>query len=163
MKIIFLDIDGVLNCRNSKPSCHGIMGIDDDKAQNLKYIVENTNADIVLISSWRTGWEKIHKERQGYMADYLDGKLEKAGLSIIDKTDNRTAMRGEAIINWLSDKNIESFVILDDEEHDYKKHGLTDRLVKTEFYNDMGGLQRAESEQAIAILRNSKIKRGYIK
>ena len=31
MKIIFLDIDGVLNCRNSKASCHGIMGIDDER------------------------------------------------------------------------------------------------------------------------------------
>ena len=38
MKIIFLDIDGVLNCRNSKASCHGIMGIDDEKVKNLKYI-----------------------------------------------------------------------------------------------------------------------------
>lgn len=51
MKIIFLDVDGVLNCQNSKSNCYGIMGIDDDKVSRLRKIVECTDAKIVLIST----------------------------------------------------------------------------------------------------------------
>ena len=40
----------------------------------------------------------------------------------------------------LEGKSIENYVILDDEGWDYEKYGLTDRLVKTEFYDDKGGL-----------------------
>lgn len=38
MKIIFLDIDGVLNCHNSKSDCNGRLGIDEDKVKRLKKI-----------------------------------------------------------------------------------------------------------------------------
>lgn len=153
MKIVFLDIDGVLNCRNSKALCHGIMGIDDEKVKNLKYIIDKTDSKIVLTSSWRTGWKKIHKEQQGYMADYLDKKLEKEKLFITDKTDDFKAMRGEAIMEWLEGKSIENYVILDDEVWDYEKYGLTARLVKTEFYDDNGGLNKDKAIEAVEKLR----------
>ena len=39
MKLIFLDIDGVLNCAISKSRCFGCLGIDDDKVKRLKTIV----------------------------------------------------------------------------------------------------------------------------
>lgn len=149
MKIVFLDIDGVLNCRNSKASCHGIMGIDAEKVKNLKYIIDKTASKIVLTSSWRTGWQKIHKEQQGYMVDYLDKKFKKEKLFITDKTDDFTAMRGEAIMKWLEGKSIENYVILDDEVWDYEKYGLTDRLVKTEFYDDNGGLNKNKAREVI--------------
>ena len=61
IKIIFLDIDGVLNCRNSKPSCFGIMGVDNKKVEVLKSIVDKSGAKIVLISSWRIGWKRVFK------------------------------------------------------------------------------------------------------
>ena len=40
MKIIFLDVNGVLNCQSSKSSCNAMLGIDDDiitlkKCRNL--------------------------------------------------------------------------------------------------------------------------------
>ena len=70
MKIIFLDIDGVLNCRNSKSSCFGIMGVDNIKVEVLKSIVDKSGAKIVLISSWRIGWKRVFKGEQGYMANY---------------------------------------------------------------------------------------------
>ena len=40
MKVIFLDIDGVLNCSKSKSSCLGCTGIDDIKVKRLKRIIE---------------------------------------------------------------------------------------------------------------------------
>ena len=50
MKIIFLDIDGVLNCSESKSECLGYTGIDTVRIKRLKRIIEETNAKIILIS-----------------------------------------------------------------------------------------------------------------
>ena len=51
-KIIFLDIDGVLNSEFSKAYMpNGYVGIDSDKLQNLKYIVDTTGAEIYLTST----------------------------------------------------------------------------------------------------------------
>ena len=58
MKIIFLDVDGVLNCKSSKSRCGGFLGIDDSKVKLLKEIIDITGAKIVLSSSWRYGWRR---------------------------------------------------------------------------------------------------------
>ena len=152
MKVIFLDIDGVLNCQSSKSSCHGMMGIDDDKVKRLKELVNTTGAKIVLTSTWKTDWQKVHKEQQGYMAEYLDKKLKRHGLVIMDKTDSNSINRGKGILDWIQGKKIESFVILDDEDFDYQEAGVADRVVKTNFCNDNGGLQNKEMNQAIKML-----------
>lgn len=149
MKVIFLDIDGVLNCQSSQSSCHGMVGIDNDKVKRLKEIVKSTGAKIVLISTWKTDWQKLLKEQQGYMTDYLDKKLKRQGLVIMDKTEDTSVNRGQGILAWLDGKKIESFVILDDEDFDYQEANIADRVVKTSFYNDNGGLQEGEMKQAI--------------
>ena len=51
MKVIFLDIDGVLNEEKSRSRCVGYKGIDDKKAENLAKIVRATDAKIVLVST----------------------------------------------------------------------------------------------------------------
>ena len=86
MKVIFLDIDGVLNEEKSRSRCCGYKGIDDNKAKNLASIVKATGAEIVLISTWKDDWRKTDKARQGMMANYLDKKLKKQGLYVLDKT-----------------------------------------------------------------------------
>lgn len=55
MKVIFLDIDGVLNCVTSKSYCGMYVGVDADKIRRLARIVEETGAKIVLSSDWRDG------------------------------------------------------------------------------------------------------------
>ena len=152
MKVIFLDIDGVLNCQSSQSSCHGMMGIDDDKVKKLKEIVKATGAKIVLTSTWKTDWQKVYKEQQGYMANYLDKKLKRQGLIIMDKTKGTSVRRGQGICDWLNGRKIESFVILDDEDFEYQEVRVADRVVKTSFYNDNGGLQEEEMNQAIEML-----------
>ena len=86
MKIVFLDIDGVLNCEGSRSRCVGYRGIDDKKVENLAKIVKATGAEIVLTSTWKEDWRKTDKAHQGMMANYLDKKLKKQGLNALDKT-----------------------------------------------------------------------------
>ena len=86
MKVVFLDIDGVLNEEKSRSRCCGYLGIDDKKVENLALIIKKTNAAIVLISTWKDDWRKTDKSHQGIMANYLDRKLKKQGLVILDKT-----------------------------------------------------------------------------
>lgn len=158
MKIIFLDIDGVLNCQSSKSNYNGLLGIDNDKVKRLRKIVDSTNASIVLCSSWKSVWERFDKDYQRGLGNYLDKELKKENLFIFDKTIDRGNNRGEGIINWLSDKNdIESWVVIDDEFfEDYEEYGIIEHVFKTEFYSDIGGLQEEHVDTIINLLKQEK-------
>lgn len=157
MKVIFLDIDGVLNEEKSRSRCCGYKGIDDKKVGNLASIVKTTGAEIVLVSTWKEYWQKTDKAHQGMMANYLDKKLKKQGLTVLDKTENldRTSRqylsRGEGILLFLSTHGVEKYVILDDYQFDYDGCGLTENYVKTD--NENGGLTEELALQAISILK----------
>lgn len=154
MKVVFLDIDGVLNCEGSRSRCVGYRGIDDKKVENLAKIVKVTGAEIVLTSTWKEDWRKTDKAHQGMMANYLDKKLKKQGLTALDKTRDyvgeRYLSRGEGILEYLTCHEVESYVILDDFQFDYDSCGLTENYVKTDNYN--GGLTEELAEKAIGIL-----------
>ena len=58
MKVIFLDIDGVLNNLETKDRITPmLMGIEDSKVELLLKIVSETNSEIVLISTWGIHWK----------------------------------------------------------------------------------------------------------
>lgn len=156
MKIIFLDIDGVLNCENSRSCCGEYRGIDDKKAKNLAKIVEKTGAKIVLISTWKEGWYKIDKKYQDILANYLDKKMKKQGLIIFDKTldysGGQYLSRGEGILEYLSRAHAKNYVILDDLQFDYDGCGLTNNFVKTNNIRD--GLTEILADKAIEILNS---------
>ena len=160
MKVIFLDIDGVLNEEKSSSRCCGYKGIDDKKVENLAKIVKQTNAEIVLISTWKDDWRKTDKAHQGMMANYLDRKLKKQGLRVYDKTesvDKASGMhfsRGEGILQYLADNKVEKYVILDDYQFDYDSCGLTNYHIKTDAYN--GGLTEELAVKAMQILNGGK-------
>ena len=157
MKAIFLDIDGVLNEEKSRSSCCGYRGIDDKKVENLAKIVKATGFEIVLISTWKDDWRKTDKARQGMMANYLDRKLKKQGLIVLDKTESIDKesgfhlSRGEGILQYLSTHTVEKYVILDDYQFDYDGCGLTDYHVKTD--NKDGGLTEELAKKTIEVLR----------
>jgi hypothetical protein len=151
-KYIFLDIDGVLNCNNTTDDCFGMTGIEDRLVKKLSTIVNATGAEIVLTSTWRDYWEPDKKEIQDAEGTYLDEKLLKQGLHISAKTDpDWLYKRGDGIIEWLKDKNVESFVILDDEPHDYKEVNLEQHWIQTYDVND-GGITDEDVVKAIKIL-----------
>ena len=85
MKIIFLDFDGVIDTEYyshilyeaGKPIAdeHGLL-FDPECVKNLKYIIDNTGADIVVSSTWKDdmSYEEIldmWKDRglPGFVAD----------------------------------------------------------------------------------------------
>lgn len=109
----------------------------------LRRIVETTNAEIVLSSSWR--WykeekETIHKQLQAKNVDFIDITPTEISFKM-DKTSEINA--------WLNNHSeIENFVILDDEQ--IKDEKLIPHWVKTTFKH---GLTREKAEQAIKVLK----------
>ena len=153
MKVIFLDVDGVLNYEGCTFSCGRYVGVDPAKIKLLNHIVDETNAIIVLTSTWKMDWEPILKDQQTPLGNYLDRELRKGGLKIRDKTWDYPPARGEGIKRWIKERPVESFVILDDCVFDYEREGITDRFVHTRWKD---GLTEEDAQKAITIL-NTKI------
>ena len=76
MKILFLDVDGVLNYDKCKARCGSFRGIESEKVALLKQIIDATGALIVLTSSWRHGLTHERKDLQNAYK-YLKKKLDK--------------------------------------------------------------------------------------
>lgn len=154
MKVIFLDVDGVLNCSESQSKCGDYTGIDDKRVKLLRNLVRTSHAAIVLVSSWKDDWERVDKESQNEYGDYLDRKLKREGLYVLDKTDDDPRgdyYRGRSILTWLEKHpNVESWVVLDDEMFDYEECGVVSRLVLTD--NENGGLCEEHVQRALELL-----------
>lgn len=157
-KIIFLDVDGVLNCHSTKAMCGPYKGIDHSKVTLLKELVEETHAYIVLISSWKDNWFRSTKlkDEQDDMANYLDKKLAIQNVYISAKTEEDDPFqRGKGILDYLDRLKmkgiiVDKFVILDDYLFDYKETKLTKHLVQTS-YNDKG-LTKRHIKKALELL-----------
>lgn len=119
MKIIFLDIDGVLNHQQywiENPNRYSIpQSVSDDldpkSIEILNNIVERTKASIVVSSTWR----KIHSIEK--ISEMLKSKGYKYN-NIIDKTPVLPSIRGKEIDEYLESKKglVESYLIIDDED-----------------------------------------------
>lgn len=148
MKVIFLDIDGVLNNLETKDRITPmVIGIEDPKVKLLLKIVSETNSEIVLISTWGIHWkaeeENVHKK-------YLNEKMQKFGLNIIDSIDSPNFQRSRSIKDYVCANGIKSFVIIDDQYFaDYITEGLGNHLVRT---NIQKGLTEDNVKQALTIL-----------
>lgn len=139
MKVIFLDVDGVLNHGKQK------VKVEDDKVYLLKQIVDSTNAKIVLSSDWRY-WIDTDDED----IELLKRKLNESKMGIMSITPiTKHGYRGAEIYQWINEwegEHIEQFVIIDDRD-DMKPY--MNRLVQTSFNL---GLQKKHVKKAIEIL-----------
>ena len=139
MKVIFLDIDGVLN------DGIRIMETDSDFPSKehldcLKAIVDATDAKIVLSSTWRLFPSS---------KNIVKNCLRNIGSDIYDITKELPKGRGAEIKEWLSrHPEVNQFVILDDDIADIKPY-YPANIVKTTFYK---GLLPHHIEPAIKIL-----------
>lgn len=151
MKVIFLDIDGVLNdAATDDYTPAGFMGIDGYKVKFLRQIVEATGASIVLTSTWKTEWSR-NKEFLDRDGVYLNTMLAAEGLQILYKTMDQIIDRGAGITRWLNEHpEVETWVVIDDDVFpDFQEHGILPHLVKTSFYL---GLTQEHVDQCIKIL-----------
>ena len=126
MKVIFLDVDGVLNSdeyfdKIRKKNIDGIESeVDVEKIKLLKQAVIQTGAKVVLSSSWR-------HTKNGEQLKELLAKFE----IYTDRTPYLQNKRGIEIKQWLiNNENIEDFVILDDEIFDTYDDILMSKLIK---------------------------------
>ena len=140
MKILFLDIDGVVNCKTTQQRHRGFIGIDPYMAFLVGKIVEDTGAKVVLSSSWR-GWGESRDEVRKQVVDFVDITPTLVGKG-----------RGAEIQSWL-DKHLKpleiaKYAILDDDTDMLKEQlpnffrtkwetGLTDEIANqvTEYLN----------------------------
>lgn len=122
MKLIFLDVDGVLNCVTTTDIVRGANGIrydgvDSDKIELLKEIIDKTDANIILSSTWR-----LHDE----FVDHLEKRLGfKYHTRIKGHTPTAYRRRGsysercDEIKKWFEENEApDNYIILDD--IDYK-------------------------------------------
>ena len=153
MKVIFLDVDGVLNSKddlmiyrekNNIDHCILYAEVEDRPLKLLKEIVDKTSAKIVVSSSWRIGCERSGKESifGNKLFIKLESRLKDYDMDIYDITPSlgTRTQRGDEIREWLSKNPTDNFIILDDDsdmceflntEHFIKttyKHGLTEEL-----------------------------------
>lgn len=151
MKIIFLDIDGVLNSRiyDRKRNWNEQTDIDETRLPLLKSIVDQTGAKIVLSSTWRGHWDKSPEKCDGDGV-YINETFAKYGLEIFDKTPDLGISfdRPDEIRFWLNSQKeaAEKFVIIDD--YRYGWADLSDNFVKT---NPNFGLGLEEEHVALAV------------
>ena len=155
-KIIFLDVDGVLNSEawymktREVKIAHPDDNIDPAAVERLNRIVEPTGAKIVVSSTWRRGilFDLLKRllEKNGFVGEII-------GTTTTDRCD--MCYRGNQIHHWIRNHeeivgkcwNYRSYVILDDDSD--MLYWQKDNFIKT---NGKYGLADADVEKAIAIL-----------
>ena len=151
MKILFLDIDGVLNSReyDRRRNWNELTDIDETRLPFVKEIIDKTGAKIVLVSTWRSHWNSDESlcDEDG---KYINGMFSKYGLVIHDKTPDLGLLskRKDEVKAWLAEHTgeVERFVILDD--YRFGWDDLSDFYIHT---NPHYGLGLEEEHVALAI------------
>jgi hypothetical protein len=176
MKIIFLDIDGVINVISKKRDEFGQL-FHPPFVENLKKIIDETGAKIVISSSWRK--DGLDRMKEMWKFRNLPGEVIDTTPSIYTgsivywnnhlkkhPTPRRYSYsipRGCEIAFWLernSELQIENYVILDDDtDMLIQQHGrfvqCSDNIGEEDCQDIGYGLTKSCAEKAISIL-NSK-------
>lgn len=142
MKVIFVDVDGVLNSDDFIDSVKGSQDIDIKTIRLLKNAVNETGAKIVMDTSFR------------YTKSFL--KVQEMLLQngiLFDKTPFIDNERGKEIKQYLVEhKDIEDYILLDDVIFPDFDDELLEHLIKMDDTNSRGigkGLQEKDVEEII--------------
>lgn len=147
-KIIFLDIDGVLNVIPQGRDEYGDI-YHPEFVENLRWIIEQTGAEIVLSTSGRFDDDMLEK---WFVRDY-PGKI--VGIT----PHIAICQRGKEIQKWLDENPVDTYCIIDDDTDMLPSQ--MNNFVKTSENQDhpdcvdIGyGLTRKCAEKVINILNN---------
>lgn len=174
MNVIFLDIDGVLNDFDDKVDSDAIC---ERHLEQLKSIVDATDAKVVLSSTWRTltsYLDDVFDALRKHDIPFIGVTPEGADIRFVvkrfpqitprftheryfnfdDMSETVVDDRGAEIAHWLCkhEKDVDRFVILDDEDADIMQY-FPHNLVKT---SCDCGLSDEDVEKAINILKGNK-------
>src|SRR6266850_1186516 len=141
MKILLMDVDGVLNSEAwfakgpQSDGSWGLCSVDPQAVQRIKYVCKATGAKIVLSSTWRLAPN---------MVEYL---VEHAKLEIYDMTPRIDSNnRAEEIMAWLkANPYVYNFAIIDDDADAGDHPDLKPRFVRTTWQLGM----QVEHEEAL--------------
>jgi hypothetical protein len=150
MKVIFFDIDGVLNTTKTTRMFCGFHFVDTRKVLRLREIVERTGAELVMSSSWRYGFEPgaFWYEKEGVAQ--LEAEFRRLRCpKWIDVTPWLSgSKRQKEIFAWLAvHPEVDEFIIIDDVGEELIFYN--DRLVLTD---PSEGLNKERMEFAIQLL-----------
>ena len=152
IKIIFTDVDGVLNTsRTQRRLCVSDthMFVDTRKVLRLRDIVERTGAKLVLSSSWRLGAmpNSLCLDREALRELAAEFRRVRCPLWSDVTPYLPRAKRWQEINAWLMNHDIDDFIILDDVGEELKP--FTDKLVLTNMHD---GLTKERAELAVKML-----------
>lgn len=128
-RVLFLDIDGVLNSHfwnnsHQKEIIEGTL-IDEEKIKILAPLIKKTDAGLILHSGWRFWFNEERKPLRKEAGKLVD-LLEKEGMSIngvtpdltteeIRRTKKFSLVKADEILLWLKlHDDIAGWVVLDD-------------------------------------------------
>lgn len=145
MKVIFLDVDGVLNSDKFFDNNIDNSYIDEKTVRLVKKAVEETGAKVVVSSSFR------YKRSFGKVQEILL----RNGI-IFDKTPFLDNERGKEIKQWISENSeelndgleIEDYVVLDDDIFDDFDEEILSHLIKME-ENEVRGFGKGLQEKDV--------------
>jgi len=138
-KVIFLDIDGVLNCLTTKERHGPFLGIDQKLVKIFNKIIRKTRAKVVLSSTWRlhSGWLKTMEEN-GLKCEFLGRTISLSGT-------HSAVGRGLEINKWLNENKVDKYCIIDDDDNMLPEQKLFRTVFKT-------GLTKKIAEEIINYL-----------
>lgn len=157
MKVLFLDIDGVLNSHTwfSREGAIRRIRSDDEivlsefdptAVARLQRVLDVTKAEIVLSSSWRILPSNYEAAQRGVGQKFLGRTV-----NHVFRNGNFLA-RGYEIQAWLqanADRNVEAFAAVDDDTGDEWPEEILERFVHTSWQT---GLLDEHVDQLIALL-----------
>ena len=149
--IVFLDIDGVLN--GHRRDAHGYCRIEAGPVVHLNRILAETEARLVITSSWRYLVHSGAMTLEGFSYMLITHGIACHGrLAGVTCRDEEAGSRGDQITRWLDQYPLRgarsAYVVIDDE--DAGVTGAGHPLVRTD---GRVGLTHRDADAAIAVLR----------
>lgn len=157
MKVIFLDVDGVLNSEKFLEHNKN-QAIDRNSIGILKNIIDKTGAVIVMSSGWRLWFDDNMLPQDGY-SQCLYEILCEFNLKLFGKTPDfsteeiRTRktfshVKAKEIIAWLNEHEfVDKYVVIDD--LDLKNEAINAHLVRI---NGQVGITEADARHIIDMI-----------
>jgi hypothetical protein len=145
MKVLFLDIDGVLNNKKYINKVESGNALDPRCIMHLNHIIDMTGCKVVVSSAWRLyhTWPELLSILENA------GVNTKTFIGVTRNLFHKFLSRDDEILDWLQNNTTEDvkYVVLDDQGTGL--HKVFDNLVLTEFSGD--GLNAEKAQKVIQL------------